>query len=155
MAKFGSPGGGSSSGGVLGEGAPWGVGRGTDPRIAPVRPVARDSTLDSALGVHCRIKGSLEFGGKVRIDGTIEGQIAVDGELTIGEQGVVNGQITARSAFVLGRVTGDISCTERIELHAGATVTGDIQAPRVVIQDGVAYEGRCRMATQPDALVNE
>lgn len=143
--------------------APWGVVRGAiTPRgvsrsdlAGPPRAGMRDLDMTSpsgitaaggtVVGAHSRIKGSLEFGGVVRLDGAVEGEVTVDGELTIGEQAVVTAQITARSVLVMGRVSGDISCAEKIELRAGAVVMGDIFAPRITIEDGVEFEGRCKM----------
>lgn len=164
LAGTGTPAGGPSA---SADPTAWGVIRGAiTPRgvsrsdiSGPIRSGVRDFDVPSpggitaaggtVVGAHSRIKGTLEFGGVVRLDGAVEGEITVDGELTVGEQAVVTAQITARSAVILGRVSGDISCADRIELRAGSVVLGDIYAPRVIIEDGVEFEGRCKMNRGP------
>ena len=114
----------------------------------PVRRVERGHKPlepDTVLGVGSRICGSLGFAGTVQIDGEVEGDIACEGELTIGEQAVIQGLIQASSARIFGKVVGDVNCRDRLELHDGDSVHGDILCPKVVIQDGVFFDGTCRM----------
>ncbi len=114
----------------------------------PIRKVERGHkplTPDTVLGVGSRICGSLGFAGTVQIEGEVEGDIACEGELTIGEQAVIHGLIQASSARIFGKVVGDITCRDRLELHAGASVHGDLLCPKVVMQDGVFFDGTCRM----------
>ena len=103
---------------------------------------------DSVLAAHCVLKGDLELKGKSQINGRVEGEISSDGELTIGEEGQIKADIFGKIVIVYGRVEGHIKCSERLELHAGAHVTGDVLSPRVVMQDGVVFEGRCWMGEE-------
>ena len=115
---------------------------------SPIRRVERGHKPlepDTVLGVGSRICGSLGFAGTVQIDGEVEGDIACEGELTIGEQAVIHGLIQASSARIFGKVVGDVNCRDRLELHAGASEHGDVLCPKVIMQDGVFFDGTCRM----------
>ncbi len=103
---------------------------------------------DSVLAAHCVIKGDIELKGRAQINGRLEGEISSEGELTIGEEAEIKANIFGKVVIVYGRVEGHIKCSERLELHAGAHVVGDVLSPRVVIQDGVIFEGRCWMGEE-------
>lgn len=104
--------------------------------------VASPARAGSSLSRGTTISGQLHFEGSVRIDGNLDGEI--DGEeITIGESGVVTAQICAESIVVCGKVEGDITATDRIEIRATAKVTGNLTAPRLIIQEGAIFQGRC------------
>lgn len=92
-----------------------------------------------------RVSGHLSFQGPARIDGIVEGEIQCQGALTIGESAEVKAKITAQSVVVHGKVEGNVSAKEKIELIAPARLTGDIDTPRLVITEGVVFEGDCSM----------
>ena len=106
------------------------------------------SSPDSVLAAHCIFRGDVELRGKTQINGQLEGEISSEGELIIGEEAYIKANIFGRIVIIFGRVEGHIKCTERLEIHAGAHVTGDVLSPRVVIQDGVVFEGRCWMGEE-------
>ena len=93
----------------------------------------------------CSLRGELDLVGRAEINASCEGAIRSDAELTIGESAEIHGDITGSDVRVFGRVAGDIVCSARLELHAGARVTGSITSPRVVMHDGVVFEGECKM----------
>ncbi len=93
----------------------------------------------------CRIEGSVELVGCMQIDGEIDGDLVSTGEIIIGETGVINANIITGKIKVYGQVYGDIIAEERIEFCAGACVKGDIKSPKVVMQDGVVFQGHCIM----------
>ncbi len=96
-----------------------------------------------------KIIGKLHFEGPARIDGEIEGEI--DGkEITIGESAVTTAQIRADSIVVCGKVKGEITATDRIEIHPTAKIIGNIAAPRLIIHDGAIFEGQCSMGHESD-----
>ena len=101
-------------------------------------PVTTAAFLDSGT----KISGKLYFEGSVHVDGNLDGEI--DGkEITIGENAVVTAQIRADSIVVSGKVEGDITATHRIEIRATAKISGNITAPRLIIQEGAIFEGSC------------
>jgi cytoskeletal protein CcmA (bactofilin family) len=113
----------------------------------PISPPAQKIVESPAragtfLGYGTKMSGQLHFEGSARIDGNLDGEI--DGkEITIGESAVVTAQISGDSIIVSGKVEGDITATQRIEIRATARIIGNITAPRLMIQDGAIFEGRC------------
>jgi len=94
------------------------------------------------------IKGSLKFRNELLIDGEVEGEINSTGTLTIGEHAQIRGQITAKSVQVQGSVEGDIFATERCQLQAGCTLRGDIEVPRLVVDENARFVGSAKVAPQ-------
>jgi len=92
------------------------------------------------------IKGSVKFLSELRIDGEVEGTIDSPGKLSIGEHAQIRGEIRAKSVKVRGNVEGDIIATERCELEAGCTLHGDIEAPRLVVDENAAFVGSAKVA---------
>ncbi|HWN58810.1 MAG TPA: polymer-forming cytoskeletal protein [Methylomirabilota bacterium] len=96
-----------------------------------------------------KISGKLRFDGPARIDGTIDGE--VDGkEITIGESAVVTAQIRADSIVVCGKVKGEITATQKIEIHPTAKIVGNITTPKLIIHEGAIFEGQCSMGQESD-----
>jgi cytoskeletal protein CcmA (bactofilin family) len=94
------------------------------------------------------IKGSVKFSDELLIDGEVEGTIDSSGILTIGEHGSIIGEIKSKSVSVRGTVEGDIFATERCELVAGCTLRGDIEAPRLVVDENATFLGSAKVAPQ-------
>jgi cytoskeletal protein CcmA (bactofilin family) len=93
------------------------------------------------------IKGSVKFLNELLIDGDVEGTIESTGTLTIGEHACIRGEIRTKSVKVRGTVEGNIFVTERCELQAGCTLRGDIEAPRLVVNDNVTFLGMAKVGT--------
>ena len=123
----------------------WKIGKSaSSPAATAAKPVlAGSAQQESVIGTDCVVHGTIEGEGAFRIDGRLEGDINIDGSVLVGEEGRVRASIKSDTAKIFGQVKGDICCKQRIELHAGAEVRGNLQSPRVVIQDGVLFEGRC------------
>ena len=93
------------------------------------------------------IKGSVKFLNELLLDGEVEGTIVSTGTLTIGEQARVRGEIRTKSVNVRGTVEGNIFVTERCELQAGCTLHGDIEAPRLMVDENVTFQGNAKVGT--------
>jgi cytoskeletal protein CcmA (bactofilin family) len=93
------------------------------------------------------IKGSVKFHNELLIDGEVEGEINSTGTLTIGEHARIRGEIKTKSVKVRGTVEGNISATERCELQAGCTLRGDIEAPRLVVDENAMFLGSAKVGT--------
>ncbi len=96
-----------------------------------------------------KISGKISFEGAARIDGEVDGEINAKDSLTIGENAVVTAQIRAASVSIAGKVSGDITASNRIEIHPSAKVNGNVTAPVLVVHEGALFEGHCSM--QPEA----
>ncbi len=91
------------------------------------------------------IKGTVKFRDELLIDGEVEGAIDSTGALTIGEHASIKGEIRTKSVKVRGTVEGDIFATERCELQAGCTLQGDIEAPRLVVDENATFLGSAKI----------
>jgi len=105
------------------------------------------ATLNSMLGQGCKIKGDIELQGTIRIDGQFEGSISCPDTLIIGKSGVVKAEVKVKNAVIGGKLIGNIAAANKIELQSGSHVEGDIQTARLVIDEGVFFEGNCKMGT--------
>ncbi len=92
------------------------------------------------------IKGTVKFSNELVIDGEVEGSIDSTGTLTVGEHASIRGQIKTKSVKVRGTVEGDIVASERCELQAGCTLHGDIEAPRLVVDENATFCGSAKVA---------
>lgn len=91
-------------------------------------------------------RGKLRFEGAARIECRVAGEIHGTGVITVAESAVVTGPISAASITVAGRVSADISASERIELRPSARVAGNLIAPAMIIHEKAQVEGRFIMA---------
>jgi len=103
------------------------------------------SDLSAYIDEASEIEGKYTFSGTVMLNGKLTGEIWSDDTLIIGEKGVVNASVRAGVVLVSGEVRGNILGTDRVELRGTARVYGDVEAPVVVVEEGVVFEGHCRM----------
>lgn len=101
--------------------------------------------INAFLGGDTEFEGKLSFKGTVRIDGNFKGEIFTEGTLIVGEAAVVKSDIHVSHIIISGEIHGNIMAENRIEIHAPGKVFGNIQAPAVVIEEGVIFEGNCKM----------
>jgi cytoskeletal protein CcmA (bactofilin family) len=107
---------------------------------------AKGADLTAYIDEASEIEGKFTFGGTVMLNGKFTGEITSNDTLIIGDKGVLNASIRAAIVLVNGEVRGNINGGERIELRGNAKVFGDIEAPVVVVEEGVLFEGHCRMS---------
>jgi cytoskeletal protein CcmA (bactofilin family) len=103
------------------------------------------------------IKGSVRFLNELFIDGEVEGTIDSTGTLTIGEHARIRAEIRAKSVKVRGTVESNIFVTECCELQAGCTLRGDIEAPRLVVNENATFLGSAKVGTEkslPQIVLN-
>jgi cytoskeletal protein CcmA (bactofilin family) len=112
----------------------------------------KGSDLTAFIDEASEIEGRYTFSGTVMLNGKFKGEISSNDTLIIGEKAVVHAQIRAGVILINGEVVGNVLGTERVELRGSARVFGDVEAPIVVVEEGVMFEGHCRMTkTQPPA----
>lgn len=87
----------------------------------------------------------------MRIDGTVVGNVSIDGVLIISETGYVNGDIEASSIRVAGRVTGNLNCRNALHFATTADVTGDVRSAAFIVDDGAIFMGRCQTNVSLDS----
>jgi cytoskeletal protein CcmA (bactofilin family) len=96
----------------------------------------------NVLASDVEIKGNLKFSGELTFDGKIDGEIQTDGVLNLGDSAVVNGNINAQTVVVRGKVNGNISAKEKIEIKTKAELFGDIRAAKLSVEEGVTFVGK-------------
>lgn len=106
------------------------------------------STPNALLGKGSEFEGKLTFEGTVHIDGRFTGEIFSEGTLIIGEGAEVQAEIRVGSIAVYGNVTGNITASEAVELHAPASLRGNILSPALHIDKGVFFDGACQMTNK-------
>ena len=110
-------------------------------------PLSTERTFFSA---GTKIEGTLELDGEVKLEGQIKGKVSGTGLIIIGEHANLQADVYAPSILVHGVVRGEIHATDRLELHRTARVKGMIQAARIRIDEGAAFEGECRMGSSKE-----
>ncbi|MDQ6625801.1 MAG: polymer-forming cytoskeletal protein [Verrucomicrobiota bacterium] len=95
------------------------------------------------------ITGSVKFTNELVIDCDVEGSIDSGGRLTVGKNGHITGEIRTGSVVVYGTIDGNVTAVERCELHSGCTLRGDIEAPRLVVDEEATFLGSAKIATRP------
>ena len=106
--------------------------------------------LNALLGKGSDFQGKLTFEGSVRIDGRFQGEILTDGHLIIGEGAQVQAEIRVGTVQIYGNVTGNVTANDGVELHAPASLRGNIASPALHIDKGVFFDGACQMTTPKD-----
>ena len=101
--------------------------------------------MNAFLGRDTEFEGKLSFNGAVRIDGRFRGEISSDGTLIVGETAVIESDIHASHLIISGEARGNIFAQSRIEIHAPGKVFGNIETPVLTVDEGVIFEGNCRM----------
>ncbi len=97
------------------------------------------------LGEQTSFEGKLIFEGTVRIDGKFQGEIHTDDVVIIGETAEVNAEINAGEIIISGTVRGNVYAKDNLEILPPARVYGNILTPKLTIQEGVIFDGTCRM----------
>jgi cytoskeletal protein CcmA (bactofilin family) len=115
----------------------------TRPEGAPARP----TEINALLGRGTHFEGKLFFEGRVRVDGSFNGEIRGEDVLVIGEGARVVGRIFVATCIVTGgEVEADIRARDAIELYAPSKVMGSLHSPAIFIDRGVQFDGSCKMA---------
>ena len=107
----------------------------------------KSDAVTGFLGSQTEFTGKLSFSGVVHLDGNFRGEIISRGTLVVGSESVVHAQIHSTVLKVSGEVHGDLTATDKIELYPPAKVYGNIRTPSLVVEEGVIFEGTCRMSS--------
>jgi cytoskeletal protein CcmA (bactofilin family) len=116
---------------------------------------AKSGGLGAFLDDGSEIEGQYTCAGTVVVNAKIRGELVAKDTLIVGERGIVEASIRAVRIVVRGKVAGNVTASERVELKDGARVTGDIEAPIIVMDAGAVLDGRCRMTKEkaPDTTL--
>ena len=96
----------------------------------------------SVGGAGMTIEGDSETDGSLRIEGTIRGDVRAAKSVVIGKDGLLEGSIYTQDAVIAGRVLGAVYAESHLELQATGQISGEIQAQRMLVEDGAALQGQ-------------
>ncbi len=115
----------------------------SDPRITD------DAFINSIIGEGTRFKGEFDLNGLLRIDGDFTGVIRTRGKVLVGRNGRAECTLNAGTVVVGGVLRGEIISTEKVIILSTGLVLGNITTPRLIVEEGVIFNGSCRITT-PD-----
>jgi cytoskeletal protein CcmA (bactofilin family) len=115
-------------------------------------PETTSTSSKNVLASDVDIKGTIKFETELIFDGKLEGEIlSEDGNLTLGKNADVHGELKTKSVVVYGSVKGNISVLERAELKSTSQLTGDLKAMRIVIEEGAIFVGKSEVTPKSNA----
>jgi len=112
-------------------------------------------TVENTIGTGTRVCGDIRGPGGVRIDGTVEGAVEVDGPVVVGDGGTVEGGIRGRDIVVLGRVRGDVHASGHLEIGPKGKIAGDVTMESFLLHKGGVFRGTSRMGDEDSIHIAE
>ena len=113
-----------------------------------------EAFVNSIIGEGTRLSGEFDLNGLLRIDGEFHGKVRTKGKVLIGKNGIAECQIFAGTVVIGGKIFGDIFATERVILLSTGELVGNIKTPRIVIEEGVIFEGTCEIIEDKEKFEN-
>jgi cytoskeletal protein CcmA (bactofilin family) len=121
--------------------------------VVAAAPSVTSSRSDASISQGIRIKGEVTGSEDLFVDGQVDGKLNLsNGALTIGPNGVVNADIDAREVLVNGRVNGNITGRDRIQLSSTGQVSGEIRTERLAIAEGASLRGKVEAGKVPSSI---
>lgn len=109
------------------------------------------SEITAFLGKGTEFKGVLSFEGTIRVDGKLEGEVVSKDTLIAGDGAFLQGEISVGTIILSGKIVGNITASQKVHLLAPASVQGNIKTPKLIVEEGVALDGKCEMAGEKKA----
>ena len=103
------------------------------------------SNFDSVIGKNTILKGDIECGGSIRVEGTVTGDIIVEGDIYLGKEGYVKGKVEAVNVHVSGMMEGNLKATGILRIMSSARLIGDVEVKSFVADEGAVFQGNCKM----------
>ena len=110
-----------------------------------------DEDFDTILSPDIDFTGTLQFDKPFLIRGRVSGEISARGLLVIDEQAVVNANINASKVIIRGRVKGNVTAVEKVEVTVTGKMQGNVTAPEIFMETGCVFNGRCTMTEKSQA----
>lgn len=107
--------------------------------------------FDTLIGKNTTFEGNIETVGTIRIDGKVHGEIKVDGDVYIGKDSEIVGNIYAKDVFLSGKVQGNIESEGLLNLLSTAKLYGDILVQNLITIEGSIFEGKCKMVEKQES----
>ena len=111
--------------------------------------VAEDhAEITAFLGKGTEFKGVLSFEGTIRVDGKLDGEVVSTDTLIAGDEAFLQGEISVGTIISSGRIAGNINASQKVHILAPGIIEGNIRTPKLIIEEGVTFDGKCEMASQ-------
>ena len=104
--------------------------------------------IQTIISKETKIKGSIISDGNIRIDGSVEGEIKAEGNVIIGEQGSVFGDITGDNIMISGCVRGNVTANKKLEILSTGSLYGDVSVAILSVGEGAVFKGNSNMAKE-------
>jgi cytoskeletal protein CcmA (bactofilin family) len=103
----------------------------------------------SVIGESSVFEGTFEVAGNLRVDGRFKGEVNVTETLVVGKNGQVDATVRTKNAVVAGTIKGDLNASEKITLQSGSRLEGEMVTSKLVIEEGVSFQGSCNTSKSP------
>jgi len=110
------------------------------------------SEITAFLGKGTEFKGVLSFEGTIRVDGKVEGEIVSKDTLIAGDGAYLQGELSIGTLISSGKIVGNITASQKVHLLAPGNIQGNIKTPKLIIEEGVTFDGKCEMAAEKKAV---
>ena len=107
--------------------------------------------ITAFLGKGTEFKGVLSFTGTIRVDGSVEGEIISKDTLIAGDGAFLQGEISVGTLISSGKIMGNVAAGQKVHLLAPASIQGNIKTPKLIIEEGVVFDGKSEMAGEKKA----
>lgn len=101
--------------------------------------------VDTIIGEDTSLRGSYHSKNSIRVDGEIYGNVTSEDGIIVGQKGMVRGNLVAKNVVIGGKVKGNVTAYQKLELQSSAQVEGDISTPAFLVEEGAVFEGNCQM----------
>jgi cytoskeletal protein CcmA (bactofilin family) len=122
------------------------------PPKVEIIPKPSETGIVGHLHKGSRVTGKVVFEGSARIEGNVDGEIQCHGTLTVEEGAEVRAKISGKVIVIRGKVEGNVTAKEKIELAAPARLFGNVVTPRLAISEGVVFDGDCSMGVAKEKV---
>lgn len=107
-------------------------------------------TFDTLIGTNTELVGNITSKGIIRIDGRITGNVSIQGDVFIGENAYIKGDLTASNIHTAGEIEGNVFTSGILKLLPTSKLIGDIQVKSFICEEGSVFEGKCKMVDNPN-----
>jgi len=118
---------------------------GTTPAPPPLPAAPNTGSATTLLAEGCSFDGKAKVAGTLRIEGVADGEITATDSVVVGKSGNVHADVRTRRAVLNGKFNGKINAEDCVEMQSGSNVEAEIHARNMVMEDGVQFEGNCKI----------
>ncbi|MFN4182258.1 MAG: polymer-forming cytoskeletal protein [bacterium] len=101
--------------------------------------------VQTLIGPNCVIEGKIQDLSSIQVDGKVAGDITTEGDVYVGKYGFIQGNIQGKNVYVYGKIDGNVTAEERIELCENSRVEGDLKTARLIVHEGAFFRGTSYM----------